>query len=222
MALVTANGIAVADLKLELPATGAWTAEAVVVDASAISGAVELAIDGSELSFKGTAVPSRTGAFLDSAVLRIVGGAGGLPKMVRPRAFANAKLRDVLSKVLEDAGEVLSASSDAGVLDLSLTRWIAIRQEVGLAIASLLAAAPAGTNWRVLPDGSVWVGPETWPDADIGEYQLIQDFPAEGRRIIGGEAPLLLPGTTLDGARASYVEHRVRSSSVRSTFWLDP
>ncbi len=91
---------------------------------------------------------------------------------------------------------------------------------MGRQLAALLQAAPAGTAWRVLPNGKVWVGAESWPDSGV-DYEELGELPHELRMEITTEAPTLLPGTSLGGRHVSYVEHRIDSSSLKTLVLLE-
>lgn len=226
MALLTAQGLAVIEATLCLYRIGVWTAD-LVVDAPSpgeqalLSGAITLAVNDGALEFKGTAVPGRSGEFLDAGHLLVVGGGGGLQRLTTAKHYQQATVRIVLGDLLRAAGETLAAATDAAVLATQLDRWTTLgRRTIGAALSSLVGTAAAGTAWRVLPDGTVWLGQETWPDAGI-DYDILNRSPREALLEIGVEAPLLVPGTTLDGKRVSYVEHRVAGGHVRTTVYLE-
>jgi hypothetical protein len=218
MAFATLNGRPVFDGSILLPRVGAWTADVRVDSQTAITGACALAIDGG-LTLQGTA--HSTGVWLDTAHVRLVAGADGLGKAARPRHYRRTTLRIVLADLLATAGEKLAANSDAGVLGLSFPGWVTRANPVGLMVSALLEdqRLPAGTAWRMLPDGTLWVGVESWPDsglADVVSYQDLEERPADGQQQIAAEAPTLLPGTLLAGRKVTYVEHRIDGEKVRS------
>ena len=84
--------------------------------------------------------------------------------------------------------------------------------------------APAGSSWRVLADGTVWVGTEAWPDSGLLEqtdYVETNEWPGENRIELGVETLKLLPGTTLGDRKVSFVEHILRDGYVRSRALLE-
>lgn len=222
MAFATLNGAPVFRGLICIPRVGAWTADVSADKATPITGACTLAIDGG-LTLKGAAAAS--GVWLDTARLRVVGGAGGLAKPAKPQHYRQTTLRVVLGDLLGAAGEKLAPSSDGATLGLTLPMWTTARLSVGQMIAALLADSrlPA-TTWRVLPDGTVFVGKETWPDSglvNVTDYQDLAEAPEEGTVELGVEAPRLLPGTTLGGRRVSYVEHRLTGDGARTRVLLE-
>jgi hypothetical protein len=90
-------------------------------------------------------------------------------------------------------------------------------------LTRLLAPLAQAVTWRVLPDGTIWAGPETWPDSGLttDDYQILDEDPREGTALLGVEAPVLLPGTALAGRRVSYVEHLINAEGVRSNVWFE-
>jgi hypothetical protein len=71
-----------------------------------------------------------------------------------------------------------------------------------------------------LPDGTLWIGAETWPDSAVTEWRELDRFPREGRLELGLNSPALLPATVLGDDRIDYVEHRISSEGARATAWL--
>jgi hypothetical protein len=223
VAFATLNGIPVFHGTICIPRVGAWSGDLAVDKQEAITGACTLAIDGG-LTLVGTA--ARSGVWLDTARLRVVAGAGGLGKTARPQHYRQTTMRVVLQDLLATAGERLSATADASTLALTFPAWTTIAQPIGRMIAALLGDTRLGpaTAWRVLADGRLWVGQETWPDsglANLTDYQDLAESPEEGIVELGVEAPRLLPGTVLGGRRVSYVEHRIDGNGARTCFWVE-
>jgi hypothetical protein len=223
VAFATLNGVPVFTGVICIPRVGAWTADLSVDRDQAVTGACTLAIDGG-LTLVGQA--DRSGVWLGTARLQVVGGANGLRRTARPQHYRQTTLGAVLRDLLATAGERLAATADAGTLALSFPAWTTIAHPVGRMVAALLedVRLPAATAWRVLPDGALWVGQETWPDSglvDVTDYQDLAEAPEEGTVELGVEAPRLLPGTTLSGRRVSYVEHRLTGDGARTCLWLE-
>ncbi len=224
MAFATLNGVPVFRGTICIPRVGAWTADFAVDSQVAISGPCTLAIDGGGLTLVGTA--ERSGVWQDTARLQVVAGGNGLRRIARPRHYRQTTLRVVLLDLLATAGETLSATADAATLALSFPAWTTIAQSVGRMVAALLGDSRFGpaTSWRMLADGTLWVGQEAWPDSglvDVTDYQDLSEAPEEGTVELGVEAPRLLPGTLLGGRRVSYVEHRLDGSGARTRIWLE-
>ncbi len=221
MALVTVNGKDAISMKLEIPRVGAWHADMKVDSVSAISSPVSVVVGDGVLVLNGAV--ARGGVFADAADIRIVGGAGRLNQLATPRHYVQPTVRSILAHLLGDAGEMLSPTVSAAILNRHLDFWTTVALPGGAIIARLCATLGAGYVWRILPAGTFWLGVETWPDSglrDLDDYQTIVEYPEAGYAILGVEAPRLLPGTTLGGRRVSRVEHDV-GETTRTRVWYE-
>lgn len=208
--------------RLTFPRTGAWQAEIRIDTDQDLSGALIINVDDGRLTLKGTV--DRGGNWQNVDALRIVGGAGGLRTVATPKHYTTATVGVVLRDLLADAGETLSATSYADTLGASLTSWTTSALSTGNLISLVLRAGAPGANWRVLPDGTVWVGVERWPDAGLVEgedYHVLTEDPQRLFARLGVEVPLLMPGTALGGRRVSYVEHLLEEPQTRTEVWFE-
>ena len=214
MANATANGLDVLEARIHLPRQGRWWAD-LAVNTNALdklTGAVTLVLSDS-LTLVGTAV--RVGEYAGTVTCSIVGGAGGLQKVLKPKAYQGVPLRLPLQDALAEVGEVLAPTSDAGALDQMLSKWIRMSGPAMGELETLLGEAPDGSVCRVLADGAVWVGTETWPEVST-KATVLQDLRWCGQVELGVEAPVLLPGTTFMVRKVEHVEHRLSPESVRT------
>jgi hypothetical protein len=212
------DNIAVISGTVTMPRLGVWQADLVLDASEAPTGRVTLAV-GAKLSISG--VVQSSGVFAGAVRVRVVGGAGGLGRELTPRWYVGAPLRLPLLDVLEEAGERLSPASDDATLSAVLDpTWGRTQGSAAAALGNLVEVA--GASWRVLSDGSVWVGPETWPEAAaMADLVTLEDHGADGRLVVVSEAPTVLPGQTLGGRRVSYVQHTIAPDKIRSELWLD-
>ena len=211
----TLNGLTVSTMGLVMPRLGAWVAELVVETDEALAGAATLDLDGTTF----------VGAIAAGAVYagrwtgRVVGGAGGLSRTLDPTAHQRITLAAIFAETLRAAGE--TAAADLGDLSAEQRHWHRPRQTAAAEVAEIARAA--GFAWRVLSDGTVWVGPEAWPELALGDdLEVMEHDTAAGRYTLAGSAALaLLPGRTvnLDGAsvRVAQVEHRVDARGALRT-----
>ena len=222
MALATLNGADVISARISMPRVGAWTADLVVDGPDAPSGGATLKIDGG-LQLTGTCF--RSGAWLETGYVRLSPGTDGLRKTAKPKHYTSTNIRIVLGDLLANGSERLSATADTSVLTKHMAAWTTIAQPIGNMIALLVArATPAGTAWRMLADGTLWVGAEQWPDSGLtepGDFVEMDQLPHEGKITLGIEAPRLLPGTTLGGRKLSYVEHTIAEDRIRTVVWIE-
>jgi len=198
---------------ITMPRIGAWTANVVADAQEDLSGAVELRAGG--VAWAGTAV--RTGVAQDTVRAAIVGGAGGLSLQVSPKFYRDTTARIVVEDILSAVGEMLSQTSDAAFLGKMLAAWSRAGGKAGAALRQFVE--PYGAAWRVLADGSIWVGQESWPEAQL-EHELVAEDPRAGWVEIATEDLSLTPGTMFRGRMVAKVEHRVSATSVRTRCWF--
>jgi hypothetical protein len=204
-----------------MPTRGTWIADLVIDAAEAVTGSVSIeAADG--LTLNGTVLADRTGVHLDSCYLRIVGGAGGLGKNVSG-SYQRAQLRDPLGAVLRAAGETQASNISVSILTAPLTRWTLGPCRAARALDDLARAAGSDITWRVLEDGSVWMGAETWPELLLGDGDVISDAVPSARHYeLAVDTLRLKPGVTIDGVgKVAAVEHFISPDRIRSTAWAE-
>jgi hypothetical protein len=213
----TVNGVTAIRAHIVRPRIGPWIADVAVStsDAQSFQGAVTIELPDAGLSFKGDA--HRSGVHHETVFLRAVGGAGGLDTVLPPKAYRQASLRIALQDIVAGAGETLSGACDAGVLATILPFWSRPQQTARRALFSLLQAV-GSPAWRILPDGTLWVGPEKWDLAQV-DFVEFEFEPNLGRLTIAAETPSMAPGQSFafDGQvyRISTVQHEVDSELLR-------
>lgn len=203
--LATATGLFdVLEGSLCLPLTGAPIATLELPeDAAPELGPAALLIaegDADPVTFQGVLDFSR--AYQGRTSVTWIGGTGalgGTTAATHYTAIAQQVQRaDVVTAILAAAGEVLS---DTATLPAdTLPRWTRVAGE-SWATALRRALDGTGYGWRILDDGQVWVGAESWPAAELGGIELDQDLTARTLTAAYSEATLR-PGTVLaDGRR---------------------
>lgn len=224
MSLVTANNVPVISGSVSMPLEGVWSADLVLdqPDGSGFAAGTAVSIAAGGLALSGVVAPDRTGSFLDAVHVRILGGKGGLSQLATPRAYVQpgAYVRDVLSGLLGAAGETLSATADAGFQSTNLLAWSVFRVPVSQALEALIRVVAPTLHWRVLSDGTVWVGAESWPVTSYA-FDLMAHDPTQQTYELGVEAPAIVPGVSIaDLGRVSRVEHLIESDSLRTRVYV--
>jgi hypothetical protein len=222
VALVTANGLTAYDFQLRRPRVGAWHADMRVDTEEALSGRVDLVIDDGFRTFKGTAV--RSIEFAASGQARVVAGAGGLGISATPKHYNESSLRIVIGDLLRTAGETLSSTSSSAVLATSLPAWTTPALPVGAVIAALMQAWAPTAAWRMLADGTFWVGTEGWLESDIdpATYEIMEEAGEEAAMHVEMDRPEVNPGDTFEGRRVSYVQDDVpQRARVQTRLWFE-
>ncbi|WP_337869850.1 hypothetical protein [Meiothermus sp.] len=197
MPVLLANNAKVSEGHINLPLTGRLTATLRLAadNASASRGeAVVLRFESGE-TFATTCLDvGRDGGFWR---LYVVGGAGKLDMRLRPKFYEGVPARTILLDMLQEVGEA-PGSLDAPETFARYTRygypaWQELRR--------VLLLLPE-RNWRIMPDGGVWVGRETWPmfaeELRASRYDFVQ------RRHWFPLTPALQPGVRLHGVAGGY------------------
>jgi hypothetical protein len=209
--------------RMILPQQGVWHAD-LVIDASdvttfAAGNQVMLASLEGDFSLAGTI--RRVGEWMDTMRLRVVGGAGGLYKNATTKQYVGATVRILLLDLMAAAGEQLSSSTDAALLAILLAQWIQLAQPVAHALGNLIKRAAPAYNWRVLGDGTVWLGPDTFPAVTNWDYLVDQFRPADGAYVLAVDRPLLLPAQSLpEIGNVGDVEYVIDDHQLRCHLWL--
>lgn len=196
---------------------GAWFGEFDLGDEVAQPGRVTVdAFDG-RASFVGHA--ARVGKHLERGRITVIGGAGGLAREVAARFYRSALLHPqaILRDLLRDCGEALSATATAPELTRDVPAWVRRRAPASEELWRI--ADTLGLAWRVLPDGTVWLGSESWADVPDFEYDLVHDDPGELVSVIDVPTlvPDLLPGRTFNGRPIASVHYDLTPRLVRAT-----
>jgi hypothetical protein len=218
MSLVTCASADVLHGEIHLELRDAWLARFVLDTPTTPSGACLIKAEGG-LLLNGFIVEG--GVQLDAAHVFVVGGNGGLAKLVKG-AYKDGKLRDPLNAIAKASGETLSSTIADDVLNLSLPAWSLGQQRAGAALDELAAfasvASGSAIGWRILSDGTIWIGAESWPGATLpDDAEVVDYFPAERRTVIAPATPALLPGVNLaDVGKVVAVDHWIEPSEVRT------
>lgn len=183
---------AVACGELWLQRAGNWSAPLRELDAETLpSGPVTLSWQG--LDHVGYVLRAGQAESVVSAM--ILGGRGGLTKKLEAKGYDNQfPVSLVLGDILREAGEQLSPKSDAAVLSQPLSSWLRL---AGTAEEQLsLLTDSVGAVWRVLEDGSVWVGIDSYPRVPEFEHTVPDGgwHPTHGLLEIVPSAVGALPG----------------------------
>lgn len=191
--------------ELRMTRMGPWQADVVTDDEVAIGGKISVKIDA--LAFVGTVVPDKSGLDGSRARCRVVGGNGGLAKEISGKSYTasvGVKVGAVLRDILHDCGEDLSDLADGPTLERHLTRWHVAGGTAHDALKDL--AESVQCSYRVLRDGKVWLGPETWPEVKP-DHQLLEENHSAGSFTLAPETPDMVPGVVYQGRRIEHVVH---------------
>ena len=194
-------------LSLVIPRVGAWTADVEVDTDEALTGVVALDLAGRV--WQATVV--RGGVDLDRRWKGRLVGAGSLLAERPALALQDTTLRGVLDELARAAG--VTVASSTGDLSAAVARWHRATATGAQEVAEV--ALRAGMTWRVLADGTVWVGAETWPDATLGaDLDVMDTDPVVGRYELAGDAALDVRVGTVVQLRVDAADVFVRVGAV--------
>ncbi len=192
--------------ELRLPRMGAWYCDLDIDADVKQAGKVRFKLD--DLEHVGTIIPDKTGTEGSRAKCRVLAGNGRITSEVSPRSYSHSSgvtIGTVVRDILKDAGEDLSDLSDSAALDRRLARW---HLAAGTAAQALTALAEKnGCAWRMLRDGTVWFGEETWPEVEPEGVLTDEDW-SSGHLTLASETPNMVPGTVYQGQKIEHVVHR--------------
>lgn len=222
-ALVTCGDSDVVSGRIHMPLRGAWWADLKLDAQTPPSGKVTIAAQGG-LSIAGTIV--RSGAYLNSVHVRVYAGSGGAATLVSPASFQSAKASDALNQILAATGDTASSTIASSVLSAQFNFWSIAAETFGRAIDNLCGgigrALNQTINWRVLSDGTVWIGRENWPQQSLPTTtDVLWVSPVGPRYELGALTPLLTPGVNVpELGNLSGVDHWIEDDRIRTWAWI--
>lgn len=202
-----ADGVPVSPISAQIqhPRIGTWECALDLDVETPPTGKIKFQLD--DIDFTGTVLSDHTGTDGARGKCRVVGGNGHLSRIIAAHSYsggASVKVGTIVRDILHECGEDLSDLSDGPTLDKTLPRWHVSSGSARQALTALADAIDAA--WRVLRDGTVWFGTETWPEvAPAGT--LTHENWSDGHVILASDTPDMVPGTTYQGQQIEHVTH---------------
>jgi hypothetical protein len=211
----TIRGKDVLEGSLTLPLRGVWVADLDVNATSLATGAASLSyvVNGAATTFQGTIVESSP--FGGRVKVRLVGGAGKMSNELPALGYGQVPASTIVRDVVVAASEALADGVADELRDTLLPSWHRAKGSGTRALTDL--AEHLGVGFRMLANGTVWLGKETWTQAKA-PFE-IHGPDANGLAVYGPVRPDLVPGTNLAGKRVSAVEFSF-SGSLRANVTL--
>ena len=213
--------LGVVQARVVMPRIGVWYAELTIDTETVPTGLQTFQTADQALILTGTVRADRSAVFAGRAEVLLIGGRDGLSKLLAPREYSDPTVRILLEDICRETGEQLSDGIDPSILSGNLGRWT--RGEVVAGTALQTVAHAIGCSWRILNDGALWVGVETWPNVEI-PGDIINEHPRDASWELQVETlfATIAPGTTWDGRHVSIVEHRATANQATTLAWFEP
>ncbi len=216
--MITLNGYPILSLELIESKQGNWICD---VEAKVPE---EESVDSVTIDFEGATYSGavfRGGQEAGRYRARVVGGKGGLTKDVEARFYGSTTAGQVLNDLATDSGEKLSNLIGPEVKSFSLSRWLRPVGNGRKALGDLATAL--GMTWRVLRDGTLWIGTDRY------EPVTPEDF---GARILSPDAlhgsvesapdwPGVRPGVLFLDRKVANVVTTVREGRLRQIVYFE-
>ena len=146
----------------------------------------------------------------------VAGGSGHLskadPPKLAPKGYQNCPVSRVLQELASDAGETVNATISPQILTRTLASWPRRNAPASACLDDL--ARHLGCLWRVLRDGSIWLGVPDFAEATLAQpLQLLDDQdPAESTALYTVRSFGPLPGQSYEGKRISEAHYQISAS----------
>lgn len=193
---------------------GNWSARIELADlAPAPTGLVTLSWLGREL----TGQVVRSGQTTAGRVfVQVAGGSGQLgqpvPAKLQARGYQNCPLGKVLDELAREAGETVSATITPAVRSRTLASWPRRNALASQCLDDL--ARSEGLVWRVLPDGSLWMGAPSFAEAVLSQdlQKLDDEDPSQSTALYATLALGPQPGDSYKGKRVGDAHYTISAS----------
>jgi hypothetical protein len=155
----------------------------------------------------------RTTAFL-------VGGKGGLSKVVTAQHFNDSSPKTIITEILREAGETVDASSYFPGTQFG--NW---QRRQGKASHALQAVADkCGLVWRSTDAGNIWIGIDSYAPVTTDVVVIDEDWDTGTLTIAAdsfSELAKIVPGCAFEGHKIEQVTHIVTPGSIRTVASVD-
>lgn len=198
------NESPIISIKLTIPKNGPWLAADCTIDSDTpVNTGDKVSITFIDRVFSGTVLD--TGIFQGFLRCTIIGGTGNMADLIDSRSYRGLPAGQLFRDIANLTGHELSTTSDKDVLDFVLERWDKLKSRGSDLIEKILEVT--GGTWRVLPDGTLWVGKPVVNALDINKFIIIEKIPEDSRWSIYNEENLIEPYSSLDGSVIERVEY---------------
>lgn len=218
---VRVNGMQVLRAEITMPPTGPWIAKFDGNGSEVITGRVVIDFGDGAMQLVGTVPAGSCEVYADRVLARAIGGAAGLQTVVGGKAYREATAGLIIGDLLRDAGETLSDDCDQATLQTVFRYWVRLKGAVQRELKILFDRL--GVKWRVLADGTIWVGTDSWAESALvsPDYVLTENVKQEQRVKVIADVPCVFPGETFLGQHVATVEHFLDGAKLSTMVHFD-
>lgn len=214
MTAINCNGHPVLYGTITAPNQGAWWAD-IQTRGALSTGDTAVITDGETTNLVGTVVDGgESGSRIHA---RIIGGKGGVLTNTSGRSWRQTTASKVLLDICSDISETPSPGIATSVALSSLPFWTQPVESGGSALRNL--ADHLGVTWRVLTNGTVWLGDSNAGEPGLPEFTVLDPHPEDRSYDVAPESLALWVGKTQQEQAVKRVEYSL-GERLRCTYWL--
>lgn len=191
-------------LVLSMPRSGRWYLTGAVADTDAEPSETVAVTDDEGAALVCNIVAQAA----DSKRVAAAGGPATLRAETTARSYVDAEVKTIAADLL---GSAYSKRSTPEIAKTRLPFWTRLGSHSGHTVTVSEAlrrlAEDVGAVWRVLDDGSVWIGVDTYPEIDDFDATVLEHDAPAATLVVGLGALKLRPGQTWRGYRVGAVEY---------------
>lgn len=201
----------IVECHLIIPKIGAWMANDVLVDSDdSFNVGDSVTMNFLDTTFKGTILD--TGIYRGFQRCTIIGGSGKLPDYLESASYNSVPLGQVVRDIARKTDHQVSTKADQNVMNSNLAGWTILKMQASLALEKALQVTDS--IWRILPDGTLWVGGESYTPLNPDDFTIIERFPEEARWNVYNEEYLIQPLTSFLGNEIQQVEYFINNNDL--------
>ena len=200
--MYTLNNNRISRGMLEIPNQGIWYFGEMIIDTdTSISEGSSVTIQFMNKTLQGIFVDAENYAgYVKGSV---VGGKNTMSNIIESIGYAGISLGQIVKDIASLTGHTFNLTSDASLLAISLVRWDKIRAKASDIIDKLLEPQIKDGKkaiWRIMLDGSLWVGYEDYPETSI-TYDLLDKQTQKGYWLVYNEEQVIEPLQSVSGQK---------------------
>lgn len=206
------NGSQIISINIEIPYHGTWIATNCHVDSNVIFNIG----DKVTLNFLDKTMPAiifETDVYQDYQQCTLVGGTGLMSIELESKNYNSISIGQIVIDIAKQTGNSVSSLCNKELMNIIVPRFSIVKMSASLMLEKLLESYSA--LWRILPDGSLWVGYEQYPIVDITQYEVLNKFPSDSKWEIYNDKTLLEPLNSLGGINIKETIYLIQDSELK-------